>query len=1010
METSQRPGNRATPKREPKMQSASRHASRSCEFRRWFRVGVSILAVASVFGGSWFALANEAADGKISGEGSTEAIKPEFDHKVAPVITRNCLHCHNGSQAEGNLDLSTREGMLKGGDAGPAIEPNDADASYLISRVRDHEMPPEGKGKPLSDDDIAALTTWVNSGATWPEGRTLSEFDFTTDRRAGRDWWSLTPPVRPALPDNSLSAPLSTAMASAEQNAIDRFIRAELAAKQLAPSPEAARAILIRRAYFDLTGLPPSPEEIAEFAVDESPDAFERLVDRLLASPRYGERWARHWLDVARFGESSGYEVNTPRDNAWPYRDYVIQSLNDDKPYNRFVQEQIAGDQLGAGIATSFLVAGPKDLVGINNIEGQRQQRLDDLDDIVGTTATAFLGLTVSCAKCHNHKFDPISQTDYFRLAAVFSGVSHGDRMVESLDYERRAKLVAPLLARKKAIDERLAQLDQQIDAIGERIAVIPSTTATPEPVDLTKLRAAVNSQRNVDRFQSIAARFVRFTIESANASEPCIDELEIFTAESAPQNVALASSGAKATASGVYANGSSPIHQLAHVNDGQYGNSNSWISSENGRGWVQIELAELATIDRVVWGRDRELKFRDRTATKYRIDVAAEPGQWITVATHLDRAAFDPSSQLAGRDINRLPSELADEYRRLDTERTALTKSLPAPTMSVFAGSFASMPAPTQRLNRGDVMQPREEVAPGGIVAAGPAFELPSSTSDAERRRKFAEWVIDPKHPLTARVIVNRLWHYHFGQGLMLSPSNFGFLGGKPSHPALLDWLATEIVDREWSLKAMHRMMLTSATWRQSSAQREDGLTADAQSRLLWRYPPQRLEAEPIRDSILAISGTLDLRMGGPGYSVFEPNDNYVRVYNPKKNYGPAEWRRMVYQMKPRMRHDGTFGIFDCPDASAPMAKRNTSTTALQALSLFNSEFILQQAEYFAKRLRSEAGDAPEAQVRRAFELAFGRPPEAEETAAAVQLVQEHGLESVCRAMLNASELVFVN
>jgi hypothetical protein len=936
--------------------------------------------------------------------------KSDFDHGIAPLLSQNCLHCHNGSQAEGNLDLSTRDGILKGGDAGPAIEPKDAESSYLISRVRDHEMPPEGKGKPLSDADIAALTEWVNAGADWPKARTLSELDFTTDRRAGRDWWSLTAPVRPALPEASSSTPSPSANGSAERNAIDRFIRAELAAKQLAPSPDADRRALIRRVYFDVVGLPPAPEEIAAFVADASPDAFERLVDRLLASPRYGERWARHWLDVARFGESSGYEVNTPRDNAWPFRDYVIQALNEDKPYDRFVLEQIAGDQLGAGIATSFLVAGPKDLVGINNIEGQRQQRLDDLDDIVGTTATAFLGLTVSCAKCHNHKFDPISQTDYFRISAVFAGVSHGDRVVESLDYERRAKLVAPLLARKEAIDARIAELDRQIDAIGERIATIPSTTATPEPIDPAKLRPPVNSQRNVDRFQSISARFVRFTIESANASEPCIDELEVFTAESAPRNVALASTGAKATASGVYANGSEPIHQLAHINDGQYGNSRSWISSENGRGWVQIELSEPATIDRVVWGRDRELRYRDRTATKYRIDVAAEPDQWITVATHRDRAPFDPNSQLAGRDINCLPSNLADEYRHLDAERKELTKALPAPTISAFAGSFASMPSPTRRLNRGDVMQPREEVAPGGIAAAGPAFDLPSTASDAERRRKFAEWVIDPKHPLTARVIVNRLWHYHFGQGLMLSPSNFGFLGGKPSHPALLDWLAMEIARREWSLKAMHRMMLTSATWRQSSDTRDDGLAADAQCRLLWRYPPQRLEAEPIRDSILAISGTLDFRMGGPGYSVFEPNDNYVRVYNPKKNYGPAEWRRMIYQMKPRMRQDGTFGIFDCPDASAPMAKRNTSTTALQALSLFNSGFILQQTDFFAKRLRKEAGDEPEAQIRRAFELAFGRAPEAEETVAASQLVREHGLESVCRAILNASELVFVN
>ncbi|MEX2185830.1 MAG: DUF1549 and DUF1553 domain-containing protein, partial [Pirellulales bacterium] len=747
------------------------------------------------------------------------------------------------------------------------------------------------------------------------------------------------------------------------------------------------------------------------FVADESPDAFDRLVDRLLASPRYGERWGRHWLDVARFGETAGYEVNTPRDNAWPYRDYVIRSLNEDKPYDRFVKEQLAGDQLGAGVATSFIVAGPKDLVGINNVEGQRQQRLDDLDDMLSATSTAFLGLTVGCAKCHNHKFDPIAQQDYYRLAAAFAGVAHGDRPVESLDYELRASEAPQILARLEAIDARLAEFDRAIDALGERLATIPSTTATPAPAVEAELRPAVNSQRNVDRFAGVKARFVRFTIEDTNASEPCLDELEVFSAEPQPRNVALASQGAKATASGVYANGGLAIHQLAHVNDGQYGNGRSWISNEDRRGWVQIEFSQPATIDRVVWGRDRELNFRDRTATKYRIDVAETPGQWITVATNADRRAFDANANsAAGRDVGRLPREDAEAYRRLSDEKSQLSSQLPKPTMTAFAGTFSTMPPPTYRLNRGDVMQPREEVGSGGLTGIGAELDLPPSATDAERRRKLAEWIADPANPLTARVIVNRLWHYHFGQGLVATPSNFGFLGGKPSHPQLLDWLAAEVVQQGWSLKAMHRLMVTSAAWRQKSDARDDAMAVDAQCRLLWRYPPQRLEAEPIRDSILAVCGTLDLRMGGPGYSVFEPNGNYVRLYTPKKTYGPAEWRRMVYQTKPRMEQDATFGNFDCPDASTSVAHRNASTTALQALNLFNSEFILQQAGYFADRLRREAPDGIDSQIKRAFELAFGRGPEADEASGAAELARQFGLESVCRAILNASELVYVN
>jgi hypothetical protein len=326
-----------------------------------------------------------------------------------------------------------------------------------------------------------------------------------------------------------------------------------------------------------------------------------------------------------------------------------------------------------------------------------------------------------------------------------------------------------------------------------------------------------------------------------------------------------------------------------------------------------------------------------------------------------------------------------------------------------VYAGRFTA-PEPTRRLHRGDATQPREVVAPAAPTELGGRLDLAPDAPERQRRLALARWITDPRQPLTARVMVNRLWQHHFGQGIVSTPSDFGLNGGRPSHPELLDWLAGEFVAHGWSLKHVHRLIVLSSTYRQASAATAPGLGADAQGRLLWRYPPRRLEAEPLRDAILAVSGKLDPRMGGPGFDLFEPNSNYVKVYTPKKEFGPAEWRRLVYQNKPRMQLDDTFGTFDCPDAGQVAPSRNSSTTPLQALNLMNSRFVVRQAGFFAERLRREAGDDPAAQARRGFRLAFGREPSTEESAAAVELVRAHGLAALCRALLNANEFLYVN
>ncbi|MBI3851571.1 MAG: DUF1553 domain-containing protein [Verrucomicrobia bacterium] len=824
-------------------------------------------------------------------------------------------------------------------------------------------------------------------------------------RGATNEHWAFKAPVRPQVP--------SVKKTDWPRNKIDNFILAKLEQNKLVPSPEADRVTLIRRLSFDVLGLPPSPEDVDQFVQDKSSDAYEKLVERLLASPRYGERWARHWLDVVRFAESDGFETNLQRPNAWPYRDYVIRAFNEDKPYDQFVLEQLAGDTLGSDEATAFIVGGPWDRVKSPDIQLTLQQRNDELHDMVSTTGSAFLGLTVGCARCHDHKFDPISQTDYYAMQAIFAGVQHGERVLHTPDYEQRVKAadeLRPVLAELSKKLERFESLAQiQASWPSETSAVASDSQSSPATNRFPYLRSPVHPRKNVDRFAPVEAKSVRFTILETTDSEPCIDELEIVSAEEKPRNVALAGKGAKASASGTYAG--SDLHKLEHINDGKYGNGRSWISSEQGKGWVQIELPDHVVIDKIIWARDREEKFTDRLATKYKIEVATQTDQWKLVASSDDRRPYKAGAKAqSDYSADGLPAGAAEELQSLLDQIKLIEKQLKQSTdfQQVYAGKFVK-PERTYRLFRGDPMQKREAVKPAALSEFGKRIELPEDAPDTERRLALARWIINPQNPLTARVMVNRLWQHHFGEGLVGTPSDFGRNGIKPSNPELLDWLATEFMARGWSLKAMHRLILLSSTYRQSTKPNPHALTIDASNRMLWRFPPLRLEAEPIRDAILSVSGKLDLKMGGPGFDLFEPNDNYVKVYNSKKEFGPADWRRMVYQSKPRMQLDDTFGAFDCPDAGQIAPKRNASTTPLQALNLLNSSFMLQQSGFFAERLKQEAGNDPKAQARRAFWLAFGRESTKSEVAASVKLIKESGLSIFCRALFSANEFLYV-
>jgi hypothetical protein len=750
-----------------------------------------------------------------------------------------------------------------------------------------------------------------------------------------------------------------------------------------------------------MLGMPPTPQEVAEFVADSRSDAFERLVDRVLADPRYGECWGRHWLDVIRFAESNGFETNRERPNAWRFRDYVIAAFNQDKPYYQFVREQVAGDALGADVATGFLVGGPVDIVKSPDERLTAQQRADELDDMVSTTGTAFLGLTVGCARCHSHKFDPIPQSDYYSLTAIFSGVNHGERAPRQAE-DRKGDL-AKLEIRIKDLEQKLAPFREHATSSG----AIASSSEEVSPACARALRPAVNPLRNEEILMPVEAKFVRFTILESTGGEPCLDELEVYSGE---VNVALASRGTRATASGTLPG--YEIHKLEHLNDGRLGNSRSWISNESGRGWVQLEFSKPQRIEKIVWSRDREGVFKDRLTIRYRIEIAMDTNSWRQVSSSEDRAVVENAPNDSAAPVYRfdgLPAVQVEQARGwlADLENARSQYEVLRKPPMVYAGNF-SEPGPAFRLNRGDPMQPREPAPPATLSLFEP-LTLATNAPEQQRRLRLAEWITDPRNPLTARVLVNRIWQYHFGVGLVDTPNDFGKNGARPTHPELLDWLASELVSGHWSIKSLQRAILLSATWRQSSASRPDALSVDAATRLLWRFPPHRLEAEAIRDSMLAVSGQLDRTMGGPSFFLHNVNRENVYHYYPKEDFGPAESRRMVYAFKVRMEQDAVFGAFDCPDGSLVVPRRSVSTTPLQALNLFNSRFTLRQAECFAERLRHDAGPEPRSQLARAWELAFSRPPAPDELREALYFADSEGYPALCRALLNANEFLFI-
>ncbi len=910
------------------------------------------------------------------GAGLARAEPVDFVRDIRPILEKRCYTCHGPEKQKGGLRLDVKAAALKGGDDhAPNIVPGDPKGSPLVRFVKGEQedlvMPPKGERLPAAE--TALLSRWIEEGAKWPDGVDLAALE---DKR---EHWSLRPVANPAPP-----TPKNTHWA---RSGLDCFILDRLEREGLGPSPEADRQAWLRRVSFDLIGLPPSPEEVEAFVKDQALDAHERVVDGLLKSPRYGERWGQHWLDVARYADTHGFEVNTERPNAWPYRDYVIRALNNDTPYDQFVRDQIAGDATGQDTATGFLVTASVLLPGQigKDDASKRLARQDAIDEIVVNVSQTFLGLSVGCARCHDHKFDAISARDYYAMQSFFAGVEYQDRELQTPE---------ALAAKKEAqaVSGKIADIDRQLSRF------VPLARAGGK-------RSAVNAKVNTDRFTAVKAKRVRFSIQKTNNLEPCIDELEVFNTDGV--NVAAASSGAIVSASGqtIVAD----RHDLGYINDGRYGNSRSWMGNENGKGSVVVEFPTLQTIDRVVWGRDREGKFQDRLATGYQIEICESGEDWQLVADSSDRSAKTAKD---ARDEAFSMEGLSPEEKKqagvLVSQRQPLVGRLAAlnNAQKAFAGVFRR-PDDIHLLYRGNPEQPKESVSPAVLSALGD-LKLPADIGEQERRVALARWVSDANNPLTARVMVNRIWQGHFGTGIVATPSDFGRMGLRPSHPELLDWLAREFVRSGWSMKSLHRQIVLSATYRQSSAHNGAAAAKDAESRLLWRFPPRRLEAETLRDSILAVSGALNLKMYGSGFNLFNQRGG-LSGFNPVEKFTGDGLRRMIYAHKVRREPEAVFGAFDCPDAGLSTSRRSESTTPIQALNLLNSRFVLDQSENFAARVKQEAGDDAARQIQRAYLLAFGRSPGPGEVSDALEVVSSHGAGALCRAILNSNEFVFV-
>ncbi|MFT7630199.1 MAG: hypothetical protein ACI87E_001205 [Mariniblastus sp.] len=902
----------------------------------------------------------------------------DFQRDIAPILESRCWDCH-GEDEEAGLRLDLRANSLLGGDSGlAAIVPGKPEKSLLIEVINhvdeDLSMPPDEDKIPAKE--IELLTRWIQAGANWP-----GQMDAVAEKKAS-DHWSFQPVVRPEIPRSNQES----------SNPIDAFLARKLRSQGLKFSKAADPTTLIRRVSIVLTGIAPTIDQTDRFLEQYEQDAsggvvaYEQLVDRLLESPHFGERWAQHWLDVIRWAETNGSESNMYRKNAWVYRDYVIGAFNQDKPYDQFLIEQIAGDSVGQGEATGYLVSGshvPAATVG-SEPSAQRQARADRMDEILQTIGASALGVTVGCARCHNHKFDPISISDYYAMSAVFQDVEFGSRFPELAEDHPRSKRADALIQKKSQIEKQLATHGPWIENWH----------------GFQELRLPVVKTKKI-RFM-FEKQFIR------------LDEIEIFGPETADKNLALATHGTTAF--------TPPEMELPNgsadkVNDGERGVKGFKARSNKGsseKPRVELTFTHEVQIDRIKLSTNLEDYYETDYLTEtnqtelgiYRVDAQDAEGEWQEIVS----VAKLRNSLKRNREQAKLNQELKVVIGQLAAEG-------PQPA---FVGKFIE-PTKTHIMGRGSPENLRDEVFPAGLEQLDGDLQIDPYAPGHVRRKAFADWIVRPSHPLTARVAVNRFWHHVFGSGLVVTTSDFGAAGTLPSHPELLDWLAAELIEptsqtaaltpsetHGWSMKHIIKLLVMSEAFRQSSLPNEHALKVDASAATLWRFPPKRVEAEVIRDSILQASGELDRSIGGTGFRIHNVKKRYAQ-WQVVDNHGENTWRRMIYQERMRRVDDHLFTAFDFPDCGQVRAKRPISTTPLQALNLMNSDFVIEQSKLIAKRAQRESNADVATSVDRCFQLLLGRAPAEDERTACVAMANQNNLSLVCRVLINSNEFAFL-
>jgi hypothetical protein len=956
-----------------------------------------------------------------------------FTARVEPLLKERCLSCHSHSaqQMEGGLTLDSKSGWESGGDRGPVVVPGKPDESLLITAVRyedlDLQMPPDGK---LSDSEIAVLVDWIQRGAADP--RKAENLESTAS-----DWWSLKPPAAPQVPGDG--------------HPIDTFVRNRLAEEGLQPAEPADRTTLVRRLYVDLHGYLPTPDEVTAFVSDGDPHACANLVDRLLASPRYGERWARHWLDGIHFADSHGCEHDVKRPNAWRYRDYVIARLNADVPWGRFIREQLAADvffpqepELIAGLG--FIAAGPLEL----SRAGTAPVAFDylDRDDIVTQTMAAFASTTANCARCHTHKFDPITQEDYYALQAVFAGVGKGD-----IEFDASAEVMEwraaleKLLAAAGARDVNVLLQPMYDDIVRawatarqsnpvEWLSIVPDVFVSSGGATLSRLddgsvlasgtlpdqeHYTVTSELDLKRLSAIRLEVLRDDRLPENGPGRAANgnlhlsevELQWFAAGSdSPLRLEVSRASADFEQDGWTA---------AHATDGDSTTGWAIFPRVNESHHIVFELA--SPIDLSPGGRLavtlKQLHPPQHLIGRFRLSATdRNEGAARILPVEANQGLEKPPEQRTEVEATAIAAVALEEYAR----RELVT----LPPKEVVYGVSASwshakkLPAPqppkvVHLLRRGDFDKPVREVRPGALTAIQglpSRFELADLQQESQRRAALADWLAHPDNPLTWRSIVNRVWQYHFGRGLCDTPDDFGRMGSEPTHPALLDWLAVWFRDEaRGSLKELHKLILTSATWQQSS--RVAGNPDDAGNQFLGRMNRQRIDAEVFRDSVLRMAGRLDLTMGGPGVEQFAKTTGPQAT--PALDYSAYDWktpgatRRSIYRVVWRGIPDPFMEVMDFPDLGLLAPKRSFSVSALQSLSIFNNDFVLHGSDWIAKRIEGEYSEW-DGQVDRAVQLAWLRRPSEDEHSAFVAYARKHGLAAFCRILLNSNEFLFVD